>query len=73
LYGTEVRDIQNEMPHAGIRGADAPQTIFAAAADDDLVAQPVKSFGEPLSDPGSAAGDENCVGTHFHEFFPYNP
>jgi hypothetical protein len=71
-YGTEVHYIQNEMPHSGICGADAPQTIFAAAADNDLVSQPMKCFGEPFPDARGAARDKNCVGMHFHEFFPYN-
>jgi hypothetical protein len=64
--------VQNEMPHSGICGADASQTIFAAAADQDLISQPVKSFGETLSDARSAAGDKNRIRLHFHENPSYN-
>ena len=72
-HGDEIRYIQNEMPHPGICGADASQTIFAAAADDDLIPQLMKCFGESLSDARSAAGDKNCIRLHFHENSPYNP
>jgi hypothetical protein len=61
------------MPHSGICGADATQAIFAAAADDDLVSQPVKCFGESLANARSAARDKNRIRLHFHEDSPYNP
>jgi hypothetical protein len=38
------------MPHSRVCGADAAQSIFAAAADDDLIPELMKSFGEPFSD-----------------------
>ena len=68
-----VNYIQNEVAHAGIRSANTLQSILAAPADDDLISQPVKRFGESLSDAGRSARDENRVGVHFHKAFPYNP
>jgi hypothetical protein len=72
-YGAGIRHVQYEVPYPWICGADAPQTILSPAADNDLIPQEMKRFGEPFSNTGSAARDENRVGTHFHEIFPYNP
>jgi hypothetical protein len=36
------------MPHPRVCRADASQSIFAAAANDDLVPKFMKCFGEPF-------------------------
>src|ERR1700719_4807500 len=46
----EICDVKNELPHSGICGADAPQTISPTAADNDLIPQLMKRFGEPFPD-----------------------
>jgi hypothetical protein len=61
------------MTHSRVRGAYGPQSVFSTAADNDLIAHAMKGLGEPFSDARRAAGDENGVGMHFHEKFPYNP
>jgi hypothetical protein len=72
-HGGEIRYVKNEIPHPGICRADFPQTIFAAAADEDLIPQLMKCFGEPFSDTRSGARNENRIRLHFHENSPYNP
>jgi hypothetical protein len=61
------------MPHPRVCRADASQSIFAAAANDDLVSKLVKRFREPFSDARCPARNKNRVGLHFHEIVPYNP
>jgi hypothetical protein len=60
------------MLHSGICGADAPQAVFTAAADNDLIPQLMKCLGESFSDARGAASDKNRIRLHFHETSPYN-
>ena len=54
--------------HAGTGRGGLPQGAWAAAGDDDRVAESVKRLGEPLADARAAAGDENRVAGHFHGY-----
>ena len=45
-YGGEIRNIHWEVPHPGIFGANTPQSIFTATADNDLIPQLMECFRE---------------------------
>jgi hypothetical protein len=61
-----VLDVQFHAVHARVGLGHLVQQGFAPAADDDLVAEPMKGFGDAAADAGCASGDEDGVAAGFH-------
>lgn len=55
----KVLNVENSGGHAGIGGGDFVEQRFAAACDDDLIAELVECFGQGAADAGGASGDED--------------
>jgi hypothetical protein len=65
-----VGDVQLDRRHPRICGDDRIEVAAPAAGNDHLVAQLVKSLGQPTADTGAAAGDEDGVACEFHDSSP---
>ena len=61
-----VFDVEDRGGHAGVCGDGFVKDFFAAAGDDDFVAEFVEGLGETAADTGAAAGDEDGVAGDFH-------
>ena len=59
--GGRVLDVQGERLHPGVGGGGLVEGLFAAAGDDDLVAESVEGLSQPAANAGASAGDENGV------------
>jgi hypothetical protein len=67
--GTDVGsvfDVEDCGGHAGIGGDSVVEDLFAAAGDDDFVAEFMEGLREAAADTGAAAGDEDGVAGCFH-------
>ena len=61
-----VFDVEHGRRHAGIGGDCFIEHLFAAAGDDDVIAEFVERLGETAADTGAAAGDEDGVASGVH-------
>ena len=61
-----VFDVEDGGGHAGVGGGGLVEELFAAASDDDFVAELVEGLCEAAADTGAAAGDEDRVSGGFH-------
>jgi hypothetical protein len=61
-----VFDVEDRGGHAGVGGDGFVENLFAAACDDDFVAELVEGLREAAADAGTAAGDEDGVAGGFH-------
>ena len=61
-----VFDVEYDGGHAGIGGDCFIEHLFAAAGDDDVIAEFVEGFGETAADTGAAAGDEDRISSGVH-------
>ena len=63
-----ICDVEFDGLHAGVCVGDFGEVGFAAAGDDDLVAEFVECFGPGAAETGGAAGDEDSVVGEVHFF-----
>jgi hypothetical protein len=64
--GRGTLDVQRNGFHAGIGGGGFLQSLLAAARDDHLVAERLKSLRQAPADARAAAGDQNGIASGIH-------
>ena len=61
-----VGGVEGDGLDARVGAGGVAKNVFAAAGDDDGIAELVKGFGETSADAGAAAGDEDGVASGLH-------